>query len=214
LARRASRSDNDCSPLFYLAVRASALMAIVLTFPAESGAAGRVTMMRLVRGRTGRRIGRDAVKCDPGPMQVGDPCREPAYSQALVVTTARLPLIAVSALGKDHGHEARGPAYRGFSSAGMLDSNPQLPVFAVGGRALAAFITRIFLIARSSALVAGLIVHGMADAWGNALGPKALLATSMLVASAFLLVRSFGLRGFAPLVISSPASVAGRRCLP
>ena len=52
----------------------------------------------------------------------------------------------------------------------------------VGGIALIVFITWLFIPARQSILIAGIIPQAIVNAWGNANSPMSLLATRTVMA--------------------------------
>ena len=58
-----------------------------------------------------------------------------------------------------------------FLMSGLPQSNMSFPVFMVGGIALSVFVTWLFIHARQSILVAGIIPHALANAWGDAMAP-------------------------------------------
>lgn len=90
-----------------------------------------------------------------------------------------------------------------FMMSGVPQSNMSFPIFVVGGVAFNVFITWIFLNARQSILIAGIIPHALANAWGDAFGSMTWINAGVLVAGAFLLVRCIGLRD-----LSAPPNTA------
>jgi uncharacterized protein len=98
-----------------------------------------------------------------------------------------------------------------FMMSGLPQSTMSIPIFVVGGIAFNVFITWIFLNARQSILIAGIIPHALANAWGDAFGPMTWINTGVLVAGAFLLVYFIGMRDLSvPLATNSKAAVNDR----
>lgn len=158
----------------------------------------------------------------------GDPLPTTANWHALAAGLVYLPLIALGPLGEELG-------WRGFLLPRLLDqmkplsaalilgaiwmvwhlpafflsgvpqSNMSLPIFMIGGMAFTVFITWLFLNARQSILIAGIIPHAIANAWGDAMGPMTWINAGVLVAGAVLLVWLAGLRD-----ISAPSDADGR----
>ena len=158
----------------------------------------------------------------------GDPLPTMANWHALAAGLIYLPLIALGPLGEELG-------WRGFLLPRLLDqmkplsaalilgaiwmvwhlpaffmsgvpqSNMSLPIFMIGGMAFTVFITWLFLNARQSILIAGIIPHAIANAWGDAMGPMTWINAGVLVAGAVLLVWLAGLRD-----ISAPSDADGR----
>lgn len=89
-----------------------------------------------------------------------------------------------------------------FLISGVPQSNMSFPIFAVGGIALSVFITWLFLNARHSIVIAGIIPHTLANAWGDAFGPMTWINAGVLAAGAYFLVRLVGLH---ELTGSSPS---------
>ena len=81
-----------------------------------------------------------------------------------------------------------------FMMSGVPQSTMSIPIFVIGGIAFNVFITWIFLNARQSILIAGIIPHTIANAWGDAFGPMTWINAGVLVAGVFLLVRLVGMR--------------------
>jgi membrane protease YdiL (CAAX protease family) len=95
-----------------------------------------------------------------------------------------------------------------FLMSGVPQSNMSFPIFAVGGIALNVFLTWLFLNARQSILIAGIIPHALANAWGDAMGPMTWINAGVLMAGAVLLVWLVGLRDLdAPAAPHSPGGV-------
>jgi uncharacterized protein len=147
----------------------------------------------------------------------GDPLPTTANWHALATGLVYLPLIALGPLGEELG-------WRGFLLPRLLDrmsplaaamivgaiwmawhlpafflsgvpqSNMSLPIFMIGGMAFNVFITWLFLNARHSILIAGIIPHAIANAWGDAMGPMTWINAGVLVGGAVLLVWLVGLR--------------------
>jgi uncharacterized protein len=150
----------------------------------------------------------------------GDPLPTTANWHALATGLVYLPLIALGPLGEELG-------WRGFLLPRLLDrmsplaaamivgaiwmawhlpafflsgvpqSNMSLPIFMIGGMAFNVFITWLFLNARHSILIAGIIPHAIANAWGDAMGPMTWINAGVLVVGAALLVWLVGLRDIA-----------------
>ena len=86
-----------------------------------------------------------------------------------------------------------------FLLSGLPQNNMSFPIFVVGGTALSVFITWLFVNARQSILIAGIIPHAIANAWGDATGPMTWINAAVLVAGAILLLIATGPRlGGAP----------------
>jgi uncharacterized protein len=147
----------------------------------------------------------------------GDPLPTTANWHALAAGLVYLPLIALGPLGEELG-------WRGFLLPRLLDqmkplsaalilgaiwmvwhlpafflsgvpqSNMSLPIFMLGGMAFTVFITWLFLNARQSILIAGIIPHAIANAWGDAMGPMTWINAGVLVGGAAMLVWLGGLR--------------------
>jgi uncharacterized protein len=150
-------------------------------------------------------------------LSFGDPLPTTANWHILAAGLVYLPLIALGPLGEELG-------WRGFLLPRLLDrmkplsaamivgaiwmvwhlpaffmsgvpqSNMSLPIFMIGGMAFNVFITWLFLNARHSILIAGIIPHAIANAWGDAMGPMTWINAGVLVAGAVLLVWLVGLR--------------------
>lgn len=213
------------SPLFYLAVWAPNIAAIIVTL-ATLGWAGIVDLLaRLWRWRVRAWVWAVTLLFYPALMLVvelvglafGDPLPAPANWAKLAMGLVSLPVIALGPLGEELG-------WRGFLLPRMLDrmrpltaalilgtiwmvwhipafflsgvpqSSMSFPVFAIGGVALNVFLTWIFLNARQSILLAGIIPHAMANAWGDAMGSMTWINAGVLVAGAVLLVWLVGMR--------------------
>ncbi len=158
----------------------------------------------------------------------GDPLPTTANWHALAAGLVTLPLIALGPLGEELG-------WRGFLLPRLLDqmkplsaalilgaiwmvwhlpafflsgvpqSDMSLPIFMLGGMAFTVFITWLFLNARHSILIAGIIPHAIANAWGDAMGPMTWINAGVLVVGAVLLVWLVGLRD-----ISAPTNANER----
>jgi uncharacterized protein len=147
----------------------------------------------------------------------GDPLPTWSNWQALGLGLISLPLIALGPLGEELGWrgyllprmlERMRPLSAAlilgaiwmiwhvpaFLLSGVPQSNMSFPIFAIGGIAFNVFTTWLFLNARQSILIAGIIPHTLANAWGDAFGPMTWINAGVLVAGAFLLVRLVGLR--------------------
>ena len=98
-----------------------------------------------------------------------------------------------------------------FLLSGVPQSTMSFPLFFVGGVALNVFITWLFLNARQSILIAGIVPHTLANAWGDAFGPMTWIHAGVLVAGAVLLIFLVGLRDLSvPSTTDSEAAVNGR----
>ncbi len=95
-----------------------------------------------------------------------------------------------------------------FLVSGLPQSSMVFSVFVLGGIALSVFVTWLFVNARQSILIAGIIPHAIANAYGNATGPMTWVNAIVLVAGALALVGILGPRLGAP--VPSHATGAGR----
>ena len=148
----------------------------------------------------------------------GDPLPGPQNFRAFAAGLVYLPLIALGPLGEELGW--RGfllprmldrmrsltaalivgaiwmvwhlPAFIFMSD--LPQSDMSLPIFIVGGLALSVFITWLFQNARHSILIAGIIPHTIANAWGEAIGPMTWINASVLVCGAGFLFWLVGMR--------------------
>ena len=153
----------------------------------------------------------------------GDPLPGPENWHALALGLVSLPLIALGPLGEELGWRGfllprlllrikpltaalvlgtiwmiwHVPA---FLMSGMPQSTMSFPIFVFGGVALSVFLTWLFLNARQSILISGVIPHAIANAWGDAIGPMTWINAGVLVAGAVLLVWFGGLRNNAPAI--------------
>jgi uncharacterized protein len=147
----------------------------------------------------------------------GDPLPTWSNWRAFGIGLVSLPLIALGPLGEELGWrgfllprllERMSPLSAAlilgsiwmiwhvpaFLMSGVPQSNMSFPIFAVGGVAFNVFITWIFVNARQSILIAGILPHALANAWGDAFGSMTWINAGVLVAAAFLLVQLIGLR--------------------
>jgi len=213
------------APLFYLAVWAPNIAALLVTAVTLGGAGIKNLLARLIRVRVKAWVWAAALLFYPALMLVvewvglafGDPLPGPDNWRALAMGLVSLPLIALGPLGEELG-------WRGFLLPRLLDriaplpaalilgtiwmvwhipafflsgvpqSHMFFPIFAVGGIALNVFLTWLFLNARQSILIAGVIPHAIANAWGDAIGPMTWINAAVLVLGAVALVRLVGLR--------------------
>jgi uncharacterized protein len=214
------------SPMFYLAVWAPDIAAVVVTLVTGGGwLAIRDLFSRLLRWRIGIWVWVFALGFHPALMLLvelvglafGDPLPTWSNWQALGLGLISLPLIALGPLGEELGWrgfllprmlERMKPLSAAFTvgtiwmvwhvPAFLLSGAPQssmsFPIFVIGGIAFGMFITWLFLNARQSVLIAGIIPHTIANAWGDAFGPMTWINVGVLVAGAFLLVRIVGMR--------------------
>lgn len=79
-----------------------------------------------------------------------------------------------------------------FFAAGLPQSGMALPVFALAGVALSVFVTWLFVNANQSILIAGVLPHAIANAYGNATGSMTWVNAVVLVAGAILLAAMLG----------------------
>lgn len=70
----------------------------------------------------------------------------------------------------------------------LPQSGMSLPIFVFGRLALSVSITWLFLNARHSILIAAIIPHTIANAWGEAIGPMTWINAGVSVGGALLLV--------------------------
>lgn len=79
-----------------------------------------------------------------------------------------------------------------FFASGLPQSGMALPVFVIAGIALSVFVTWLFVNAKQSILIAGVIPHAIANAYGAATGSMTWINAVVLVAGAILLVVLLG----------------------
>lgn len=79
-----------------------------------------------------------------------------------------------------------------FFIAGLPQDNMVIPIFFVGGIALSVYVTWLFVNARQSVLVAGIIPHAIVNAYGEATGDMSWVQVLVMVAGAILLVAVLG----------------------
>jgi uncharacterized protein len=216
---------NNRSPMFYLAVWAPDIAAVVITSATGGWSAIRDLFGRLLRWRVGLWVWAFALGFHPVLMLVvelvglafGDPLPTWSNWHALGLGLISLPLIALGPLGEELG-------WRGFLLPRMLErmkplsaalilgtiwmiwhvpaflmsgvpqSNMSFPIFAIGGVAFNVFTTWVFLNSKQSILIAGIVPHTIANAWGDAFGLMTWINAGVLVAGAFLIVRLVGMR--------------------
>jgi uncharacterized protein len=212
---------NNRAPMFYLAVWAPNIAALAVTLLISGWSGITDLFARLIRWRVRPWVWIAALGFHPALMLVveliglafGDPLPTAANWHALAAGLVYLPLIALGPLGEELG-------WRGFLLPRLLDqmkplsaahlpafflsgvpqSSMSLPIFMIGGIAFTVFITWLFLNARHSILIAGIIPHAIANAWGDAMGPMTWINAGVLVGGAVLLVGLVGLRD-----VSAPA---------
>jgi len=85
-----------------------------------------------------------------------------------------------------------------FLASGLPQSGMVFPVFVLAGIALSVFVTWLFVNARQSILIAGIIPHAIANAYGNATGPMTWINAAVLVGGAVVLAIVLGPRLGAP----------------
>ena len=79
-----------------------------------------------------------------------------------------------------------------FFIAGLPQDNMVIPIFFVGGIALSVYVTWLFVNARQSVLIAGIIPHAIVNAYGEATGDMSWVQVLVMVAGAILLVAILG----------------------
>ncbi len=157
---------------------------------------------------------------------LGHPLPGPEVWPAIAAGLASVPMLALGPLGEELGWRgyllprllnklspiaaalAVGAIWMvwhipAFFLSGLPQNNMSFPIFVVGGVALSVFITWLFVHARHSVLIAGIIPHAIANAWGDATGPMTWINAGVLVAGAVLLVLATG-----PRLGKAPASCA------
>ena len=84
-----------------------------------------------------------------------------------------------------------------FFASGLPQSGMALPVFIIAGIALSVFVTWLFVNAKQSILIAGVIPHAIVNAYGAATGSMTWINAMVLVGGAILLIAILGphLRG-------------------
>lgn len=129
----------------------------------------------------------------------------------VLATLINLPLLALGPLGEELGWrgyllprilERWSPAISGlivgaiwmlwhvpaFLISGLPQSNMSFPIFVVGGIAFSVFVTWLFVNARQSILISGIIPHAIANAYGDATGAMTWINAAVLAVGALLLV--------------------------
>lgn len=81
-----------------------------------------------------------------------------------------------------------------FLISGVPQSNLAFPAFMLSGVALSVFVTWIFVNARQSVLVAGIVTHGVVNAYHTAMGGITWVHASVLMTAAIVLVLVTGSR--------------------
>ena len=81
-----------------------------------------------------------------------------------------------------------------FFASGLPQSGMALPVFMIAGLALSVYVTWLFVNANQSILIAGILPHAFANAYGTATGAMTWINAVVLVAGALLLVVVLGPR--------------------
>jgi membrane protease YdiL (CAAX protease family) len=81
-----------------------------------------------------------------------------------------------------------------FLASGLPQSGMVFPIFALGGMALSVFVTWLFVNARQSILVAGVVPHMIVNAYGDATGPMTWINAGVLVVGAVGLAAVLGPR--------------------
>ena len=150
-------------------------------------------------------------------LALGDPLPTTANWTALAAGMVTLPLLALGPLGEELGWRGfllprlldrvqpltaaliLGPVWMAwhlpaFFLSGMPQSNMSLFIFVLSGVSLNVFITWLFLNARHSILIAGIIPHASANAWAESMGSITWINAGVLVGGAVLLVWLVGLR--------------------
>ena len=206
------------NPLFYLAVWAPNIAALVTAF-VFGGRAGLADLfLRLIHWKVAPWIWVAAFGFYPGLMLVvqlvqgGDLS---AWWMGMAVGLVSLPALALGPLGEELGW--RGtllPLVLGrmnalaaalvvgavwmvwhlpaFFVAGLPQDGMVLSMFMVGGLALSVFVTWLFVNARGGILIAGIIPHAVVNAYGDATGAMTWVQVGVLVAGAVLLVGVLG----------------------
>lgn len=80
-----------------------------------------------------------------------------------------------------------------FFASGLPQSGMALPVFVIAGIALSVFVTWLFVNAKQSILLAGIVPHAIVNAYGAATGSMTWINAVVLVGGAILLVTLLGL---------------------
>jgi uncharacterized protein len=161
-------------------------------------------------------------------LALGNPLPTTANWTALAAGMVTLPLLALGPLGEELGWRGfllprlldrvqpltaaliLGPVWMAwhlpaFFLSGMPQSNMSLLIFVLSGVSLNVFITWLFLNARHSILIAGIIPHAIANAWAESMGSITWINAGVLVCGAVLLVWLVGMRD-----ISAPNDTDGR----
>ena len=90
-----------------------------------------------------------------------------------------------------------------FLASGLPQSGMVFPIFLVAGVALSVFVTWLFVNARQSILIAGILPHAIANAYGDATGAMSWVNAAVLASGALLLIAFLGPRLGAPATARS-----------
>lgn len=221
---------GGASPMFYIAVWTPSFAALILTVLRGGPGALRDLLSRLLRWRVAPWVWIAAIGFYPVLMIIvlltglafGRPLPGAGAWPVFLALVTSLPLLALGPLGEELGWRGYllprllrfSPAVAGlivgaiwmtwhipaFLVSGLPQSNMDLGVFIVGGIALSVFVTWLFVNARQSVLIAGIIPHAIVNAWGDATGPMTWINAVVLVGGAALLIAVLGpqLRRAAP----------------
>jgi membrane protease YdiL (CAAX protease family) len=213
------------NPLFYLAVWSPNIAALI-TVAIFAGRAGLADLFaRLVRWRVSPWVWIAALGFYPLLMFIVQLIQNPAgatgsWWAAMAAGLVSLPTLALGPLGEELGWRgvllplmlrrlnalAAGlvvgaiwmfwhlPA---FFVSGLPQDDMVLPLFMVGGTALSVYVTWLFVNARQSILIGGIIPHAIVNAYGDATGAMSWVQVAVMIVGAILLVAVLGpsLRG-------------------
>ncbi len=208
------------NPLFYLAVWAPNIAALVTVF-VFGGRAGLIDLfLRLIRWRVPLWVWVAAFGFYPALMLVVQLIQNPgggmsAWWLGLAAGLVSLPALALGPLGEELGWRGtllplvlgRTNAFvaalvvgavwmawhlPAFFVSGLPQDGMVISMFMVGGIALSVFVTWLFVNARGGIFIAGIVPHAVVNAYGDATGAMSWVQVSVLVVAAVLLVGVLG----------------------
>jgi len=211
---------SRANPLFYVAVWSPNIAAVV-TVALLDGRAGLADLFaRLVRWRVAPWVWIAAFLFYPALMFVVQLIRDPAEAMgawwaSVALGIVYLPALALGRLGEELGWRGVllplmlkrmnallaalvvGAVWMiwhlpAFFVSGLPQNDMALPLFMIGGTALSVYVTWLFVNARHSILIAGIVPHAIVNAYGDATGAMSWTQVGVMMAGAVLLVAVFG----------------------